>query len=125
MNNDEAGIEGNKVELVPPINIKSGVTYKRGNFGISYLYTYVMEQYSDASNADSTPPVPTAVEGIIPTYFVMDLSVSYGYKFWTFEGGVNNFTDESYFTRRAAGYPGPGIIPANPRNFYVGVGVKF
>ena len=125
LNNDEAGIEGNKVELVPPVNIKSGVTYKRGNFGVSYLYTYVMEQYSDASNADSTPPVPTAVEGLIPSYFVMDLSVSYGYKFWTFEGGVNNFTDESYFTRRAAGYPGPGIIPANSRNFYVGLGVKF
>lgn len=125
LSNEEEGIEGNEVELVPPINIKSGMTYRLRSFGVSFLYTYVTEHFSDASNTDSTPPVPTAVEGIIPTYFVMDLSVDYKYRFMNFEAGINNISDESYFTRRAAGYPGPGIIPANPRNFYVGVGVKF
>ncbi|MEQ8473025.1 MAG: TonB-dependent receptor [Marinoscillum sp.] len=125
LSNAEAGIEGNKVELVPPINIKTGLTYKKNNFGVSFLYTYVMEHFSDASNTDSTPPVPTAVEGIIPSYFVMDLSVDYTYKFLQLEAGVNNLTNEYYFTRRAAGYPGPGIIPANPRNFYLGIGVRF
>jgi len=32
--------------------------------------------------------------------------------------------DEKYFTRRATGYPGPGIIPAKIRNFYFSVGIE-
>ena len=35
------------------------------------------------------------------------------------ELGVNNVLNESYFTRRATAYPGPGIIPSPPRNYYV------
>jgi Fe(3+) dicitrate transport protein len=38
---------------------------------------------------------------------------------------VNNLSDERYFTRRAGGYPGPGILPADGRNVYFSVGVKF
>jgi Fe(3+) dicitrate transport protein len=34
------------------------------------------------------------------------------------EAGVTNFTNNSYFTRRATGYPGPGIIPSDTRTFY-------
>jgi hypothetical protein len=29
-----------------------------------------------------------------------------------------NFTNNSYFKRRATGYPGPGIIPSDTRTFY-------
>ena len=35
------------------------------------------------------------------------------------EAGINNIFDEIYFTRRATGYPGPGIIPSPPRNTYL------
>ena len=34
------------------------------------------------------------------------------------------FIDEIYFTRRATGYPGPGIIPSPPRNAYLTVEIK-
>ncbi len=125
VSNQEPGIEGKEVELVPPLNLKTGLTYRKKALGLSFLYTYVTEHFSDASNTDSTPPVPTAVEGIIPTYYVMDLSMDYRYQFITFEAGINNLTDQSYFTRRAAGYPGPGIIPANPRNYYFGIQLSF
>ena len=125
ISNEEQGIQGNQVELVPPTNIKSGITYRIEGFGASVLYTYVAQHFSDASNTDSTPPVPTAVEGLIPSYQVMDISFDYQYRLLTFEAGINNLLDESYFTRRAAGYPGPGIIPANPRNYYLGIGIKF
>jgi Fe(3+) dicitrate transport protein len=37
---------------------------------------------------------------------------------WKLEAGVTNFTNNSYFTRRATGYPGPGIIPSDARSFY-------
>lgn len=37
---------------------------------------------------------------------------------------VNNAADTRYFTRRSTGYPGPGIIPAEARSFYVGVQIQ-
>ncbi len=41
------------------------------------------------------------------------------------ETGVNNILNNFYFTRRATGYPGPGIIPSPPRNFYLTLQYKF
>jgi Fe(3+) dicitrate transport protein len=117
---EENGIEGNQVELVPKVNFKTGLTFSKGRFQAIYQFMRVSEQFSDATNAISTP---TAIEGIIPAYQVMDLSVSYGYKRFTLETGINNLTDEHYFTRRATGYPGPGIIPSDGRSFYLTLGV--
>ena len=68
------------------------------------------KQYSDATNAESTP---TAVDGAIPAFNVMDLSLSYNWRHFTFYTGINNLADKKYFTRRADGYPGPDIIPAD------------
>lgn len=118
---DEPGIEGNEVELVPSINFKTGFTFSKGDFETSYQLSYVDEHFSDASNARRTP---TAIEGIIPAYMVMDLSAKYQLGRFTLESGVNNLTNEKYFTRRATGYPGPGIIPAKIRNFYISVGIQ-
>jgi len=42
-----------------------------------------------------------------------------------FEFGVNNILDEHYFTNRATGYPGPGIIPSPNRNFFITAQYKF
>jgi outer membrane receptor protein involved in Fe transport len=53
-----------------------------------------------------------------PSYYVADFSASYKWKSWKLEAGVTNFTNNSYFTRRATGYPGPGIIPSDTRTFY-------
>ena len=118
---DEPGIEGNEVEQVPPLNFKTGLTYSNSGFEASYQFSYIAEHYSDASNARRTP---TAIEGIIPSYKVMDVSAKYHYSKFTFEGGINNLMNEQYFTRRATGYPGPGIIPAKIRNFYLSVGIE-
>lgn len=118
----EASILGNEVELVPFANLKTGSTYKYKSLGLSYLFTYVARQFSDASNVPES--TSNSVDGIIPAYHVMDLSLDYQYKMFRLEAGVNNLTDESYFTRRATGYPGPGIIPANPRNYYIGISVN-
>jgi Fe(3+) dicitrate transport protein len=38
--------------------------------------------------------------------------------------GSVGLTDARYFTRRAGGYPGPGILPADGRTGYVSVGVR-
>ena len=54
----------------------------------------------------------------------MDFSLKYLNKKIQLETGINNLTNEKYFTRRAVGYPGPGIIPSMPRNFYLCMQIK-
>ncbi len=112
---------GNKVEFVPEINFKTGIELGYKNLKTSVQYSYISSQFTDAYN---TPAGNTfSTRGEIPAYQVLDFSAEYQFekrlKNWRLEAGVNNLLDESYFTRRATGYPGPGIIPSNPRNFYV------
>lgn len=112
---DEPAFNNKKVELVPPITLKTGLTYRFKQFSASYQYSYTAAHFSDATNSQSQA---NAVNGIIPSYQIMDLSLRYTYKRFQIETGVNNLTNSIYFTRRAVGYPGPGIIPAVPRNAY-------
>ena len=63
--------------------------------------------------------------GQIPAYDILDLSFSYLFNNSTFELGINNILDNHYFTNRATGYPGPGIIPSPTRNFYFTFEYKF
>ncbi|CAL2104264.1 TonB-dependent receptor [Tenacibaculum sp. 190130A14a] len=116
------GIENNQVEFVPDLNFKTGVRFGYKNFLSSFQYTYLSEQFTDASN--SVVPSLSGVNGVIPAYSVFDVSFSYKYKMFKLETGVNNLLDEKYFTRRATGYPGPGIIPSAPRNWYVTLQIK-
>jgi Fe(3+) dicitrate transport protein len=118
----EATFRNKKVELAPSLIAKAGMALRRENLKLSYQYGYTAEQFTDATNSVAEP---TAVYGIIPAYWVMDLSGSYTFKWLTLETGVNNLTDNRYFTRRATAYPGPGIIPADARNFYVTLQAKF
>jgi len=37
---------------------------------------------------------------------------------------LGNLTDEKYFTRRATGYPGPGILPSDGRSLLLSFGAK-
>lgn len=122
INSKETAYEGNDVELVPQIIFKSGISYSYKSFQISGLYSFTDEHYTDATNAEFTS---NAVDGLIPAYSVIDLSLAYSKKHWLVETGINNLEDKRYFTRRASGYPGPGIIPANPRTWYLTLGLKF
>ncbi len=117
------------VEFVPTLNFKTGLTIAYKKFGMSYQYSYVDEQYSDATNAGKDSEgylvfVPNAIIGVIPAYSVMDLSFKYDLGLLKFEVGVNNLTNELYFTRRATAYPGPGIIPSAIRNYYFTIQFK-
>ncbi len=113
---------GKNVELVPPINFKTGLNIKYKTFKMAYQYAYVHQHFTDATNA---PFVSNATLGLIPSYSVQDLSFSYTFQRFKLQTGINNLTNAHYFTRRATAYPGPGIIPADGRNFYVTFGVKF
>jgi len=118
-------VVGNKVEFIPTINLKTGtgITYK--NFTASAQYTFLSSQFTDASNTEANIiNNDRGIEGEIPSYGVLDFSTSYTYKNWKLETGVNNLLNERFFVRRATGYPGPGIIPSEPRAFYTTLQVK-
>ena len=114
--------KNNEVELIPPLSIKAGGTFGWKKFKASYQYAYTGQHFSDASNAEF---VVNATRGIIPAYHVQDLSCSYTFNRFKFQFGINNLSDERYFTRRAAAYPGPGIIPADGRSIYGTVRITF
>lgn len=107
---------GKELEFVAPIILRTGISFAYKTLKLSYQYSYTSRHYSDATNATW---VPNAVVGLIPSYSVMDVAASYQWKWFTLQAGVNNLTNEVYFTRRAASYPGPGILPADGLSFYV------
>lgn len=119
---NELSISGNKVELTPEIMVRSGVRGTWKKISATWQISMTGEQYTDATNAVRTP---NAVNGIVPSYTVMDLSLGYTLGKFKFEGGINNLTNVAYFTRRADGYPGPGIIPSDGISGYFTVGVRF
>jgi Fe(3+) dicitrate transport protein len=107
---------GKQLEFVAPVILRTGISFGYKTFKLSYQYSYTSKHYSDATNAEW---VPNAVVGVIPSYSVMDIAASYQWKWFTLQTGINNLTDAVYFTRRAASYPGPGILPADGLSFYL------
>ena len=126
LSSEETNVEGNQVEFIPDVNLKTGINFGYGNLLGSLQYTYLSNQFTDATNAlQDVNDNQRGIEGEIPAYDIMDFSLSYSYKKWKLEAGVNNLLDNSYFTRRDTGYPGPGIIPSEPRTFYTILQFKF
>lgn len=115
-------IKGNKVEFVPDMNVKSGLRFGYKDLKASFQYSYMSSQFTDATNA--TEGGASAIAGKIPAYSVMDFSMSYQYKLLRVEATINNVADQMYFTRRATGYPGPGILPSDGRGYFLTLQVK-
>jgi Fe(3+) dicitrate transport protein len=119
LSSEEINVEGNQVEFIPAVNLKTGLNFGYKDLLGSFQYTYLSEQFTDATNApQDVNDNQRGIEGAIPDYDILDFSLSYTYKKWKLEAGINNLLNTNYFTRRATGYPGPGIIPAEPRTFY-------
>lgn len=114
-------VKGKEVEFIPFINLKSGAKFGYKNFLGSLQFTHLSEQFTDATNSkiDEKGSNREGTVGPVNAYSIVDASFSYQYKRWKLETGVNNLLNKNYFTRRATGYPGPGILPASPRNYYI------
>jgi Fe(3+) dicitrate transport protein len=121
ISSQQSGFNNKLVELVPQSIMRSGLTYKYKNFSTTVQGSYTAEQFADASNSKFST---NAITGIIPAYTIFDFSAQYTFKMLNLSAGVNNFTNEIYFTRRAEGYPGPGILPSDPVNFYITLQLK-
>ena len=119
----ESAYENKRVEFVPDVIFKSGVTFKQNRFSATYQYAYTGQQFTDATN--SVTPTNNGINGLVPSYYVMDLTADYKIsRLFLLSGTLNNLSNHMYYTRRADSYPGPGIIPADGRSFYVTLQVK-
>lgn len=114
-------VVGKFLEFAPQVTVRGGITYRYKKFSTTFSAVFTGAQYTDATNAEFTP---TAVNGLIPAYYVLDWSAKYSIKCVQLMAGVNNLTNNKYFTRRATSYPGPGIIPSEPLTFYITLGIK-
>lgn len=121
INSQEKAFEGKKVEFIPNFILRTGVTYRVKTLSFSYQFNYVSSQYTDATNSEFAS---NAISGVIPSYWVSDMSVSYGLGRWKLNGTIENVFNQKYFNKRAVGYPGPGIIASPPRTYFLGVGFK-
>jgi Fe(3+) dicitrate transport protein len=123
VNSKDPAINGRRVEFVPDMVFKTGVAVRRDRWVASYQFSYNGKQYTDATNATFTD---NAIDGLVPAYSVMDFSAEYRLnEHFSLSGSINNLADARYFTRRADSYPGPGIVPADARSFFLTVQAKF
>lgn len=118
----DLSVDGNEVELTPEYTFRTGVRVAWKDLSATWQLSLVDEQFTDATNAEFTP---NGINGLIPSYTVMDFSMAYKIKIFEISAGVNNLANTAYFTRRADGYPGPGIIPSDGLGLYLTVGAKF
>ncbi|HEY0679979.1 MAG TPA: TonB-dependent receptor [Chitinophagaceae bacterium] len=119
----ESTLKNNKVENAPEHIIRAGITYNVKGLSITYQLSHVSEAFSNANN--TVAPTADGNNGLIPAYTISDISINYKFlKNYNIRAGINNVADASYFTRRAGGYPGPGLMPADGRSVFLSVGAK-
>lgn len=120
----EGNLAGKKIENAPSKINRYGITYSKKGLSLTWQMSDVGQAFADASNNQVANAAATT--GLIPAYQVQDISGSYRFKkYATLKFGVNNLTDARYFTRRSGGYPGPGILPADGRTWYLGLNLRF
>ncbi len=120
----ESNLKGNRVENAPRYIHNFGITWSYKNFSSTLQNRRTGFVYSDADNTEL--PNPNGVTGKLDGYSVYDLSMEYCFlEKFNLRGGVNNLDNTIYATRRAGGYPGPGILPNESRTFFLSIGAKF
>jgi Fe(3+) dicitrate transport protein len=119
----EGNLKNNKVENAPEQIHNFGATYLLKGFSMTFQVRHSSDFFTDASN--SLLPNNTGTVGKIASFNVADWSFKYQFLGkYTIQGSVNNVFDTVYATRRAGGYPGPGLISGEARSFNIGVGCK-
>jgi Fe(3+) dicitrate transport protein len=119
----ETNLSGNRVENAPRYIHNFGLSWSNNNISATAQYRMSGRIFTDANN--TVTPSANGVTGILDDYRVFDLSTEYKFlKNYNIRAGINNLFDEEYATRRAGGYPGPGILPGEGRTFYISIGAK-
>ena len=123
-NHKDGNTKGKKVENAPANIFRGGMSVGYQNLLLTGQLSYTDKTFSDANN--TVTPSANGVNGLIPSYKIADLTANYKFSpQLNLKAGINNVFDAKYFTRRAGGYPGPGLLPGDGRTFFVSVGAKF
>lgn len=118
---EESNYKGRTVEYAPENIFRGGLSYFIKGFSTTAQYSFTGQVFSDANN--TTTPSPNGQNGLVPSYAVIDFTAGYKHKSGiSIKGGINNLANTKYFTRRSGGYPGPGLLPADGRTFFLTVG---
>ena len=119
----ETNLAGNRVENAPRYIHNFGLSWSKTQFSATLQYKTSGKIFTDANNTKAASA--NGVTGLLDGYKVMDLSAEYKFlKNYNIRSGINNLTNEDYATRRASGYPGPGILPGEGRTFFISIGAK-
>jgi Fe(3+) dicitrate transport protein len=119
----KTNLSGNRVENAPRYIHNFGLSWGNSNFSATFQYRMSGKIFTDANN--TIAPSSNGVTGLLEQYQVMDFSSEYKFlKQYNVRAGINNLLDTKYATRRAGGYPGPGILPGEGRTFYISLGIK-
>jgi len=126
LSSEENNVVGNSVEFIPRVNLKSGLILGYKNLMTSFQLSYLSQQFTDVQNslAAGQGDKRSGIVGEIPAYEILDFTASYQFEVFKLEAGLNNVLNTFYFTQRATGYPGPGIIPSNGRTFFITASIK-
>lgn len=120
----ETNLSGNRVEYAPKYIHNFGLTYGYKHFTTTIQNKIMSDVYTNAKN--DVIPSSNAIDGLIKKYCVYDMSFKYSFlENYNIRGGINNLFNTSYATRRASGFPGPGLIPNEGRTVYISIGAKF
>ncbi len=114
-------IENKRVENAPKFIHRFGISYYLKGLSATVQVNQVSDVYTDAVNTET--PNAAGTVGKLAAYRLLDASLTYNFsKKYNLKAGVNNLDNTTYATRRAGGYPGPGILPGNGRTFFVSFG---
>lgn len=117
----ESNYKNKTVEYAPENIVRGGLTYALAGAFATLQYSFTGQVFTDANNTKT--PTSNGQNGLIPSYSVWDFTAGYKHPSGlSVKGGINNITDARYFTRRAGGYPGPGVLPADGQTVFVTVG---
>lgn len=118
---ENRSIAGNRVESVPDLITRNGLTIRYRNVSCSVLYSYTGATFADPFNTEI--PSPTAAAGKVPSYGLVDINATWRYRRITARMGISNLMNRQYFTKRPQLYPGPGVWPSDGRSITASVGI--
>lgn len=119
----ESNLKNQYVENAPEHILRAGLNYFYRKLTLTLQVSHVSNAFADANNTAKASA--TATNGLIPAYTVADAGITLKVNQQVhLRAGLNNLTNLNYFTRRAGGYPGPGLMPSDGRNGYLSIGFR-
>jgi Fe(3+) dicitrate transport protein len=118
-------LKGNTVEYAPTYIHNFGLSYAIAGLSTTLQTRMNSQVFSDASNTEI--PTNDGTIGLIEGYQVWDWALEYRFgatNKYNLKGGINNIANTMYATRRAGGYPGPGLLPSDGRTWFLSIGAK-